>query len=192
METTCVFCRGNKKKSRKNSWGSCGGCLLLLWVSWALVQLLHVSEQTEFALWPSFHPSLYFNSSYSEEKKHRTASKAFWHWGATPELQKGGTQQVLLSVNCKILISGDLEVDMVGCQIFIGLFSLLAKGLRNYTSCMAGASIFGAAYLKIAYSFLKCAEKSCLLKSEANANKPPLAEEWFCSLNPQPYLSCHT
>lgn len=37
----------------------------------------------------------------------------------------------------------------MGCQIFIGLSSLFAKGLHNYISCMAGASIFIAAHLKI-------------------------------------------
>lgn len=36
-----------------------------------LVQLLHVSEQVEFALWSSFHLSLHLHSPYRKEKKHR-------------------------------------------------------------------------------------------------------------------------
>lgn len=130
--------------------GSCISVVLLLWDSWALVQLLHVSEQVEFALWPLFHLSLHLHSPYGKEKKHKTVSKASWGWGIFPELQMWGIPEALPSVNCDILIGGGWEVDVVDCQVYISL--------HNYISYMAGASLCVVAHLKIVWRFLRCAE----------------------------------
>lgn len=37
----------------------------------------------------------------------------------------------------------------MACLVFIDLSSLLAEGLHNYISCLAGASIFGTVHLQI-------------------------------------------
>lgn len=121
VENKCFFfCKVNKRKSRKNGWELCLCCVLLLRDSWALVQLLHVSEQVEFALWPLFHLSLHLHSPYRKEKKHRTVSTASWCWGIFPEKQMWGTPEVLLSVNYDILIGGHWEVDVVAAK-FVSL-----------------------------------------------------------------------
>lgn len=78
VEAKCLFRSGGSGRAER----VVGGCVLLLLESWALVQLLHMSEQVEFALWPLFHLSLHFHFSYGKERKHKTVSKtvskAFW------------------------------------------------------------------------------------------------------------------